>query len=89
MISNSKNTMTNRVAANHAAIRIIKLHCNLHSLVSISTCCRVALKGEEIDHRSLYGKDCVAGNIVLQINKLRYKDGKSDPKGFVINLYQK
>ncbi len=26
--------------------------------------------------------DCVIANIVLQVNKLRYKDGKGDPKGF-------
>ena len=95
MISNVKNTMTDRAAANHAAIRLINehwgkslndLHCNLHPLDSISTCCRVALKSEEKEHTSLYGKDCVAGKIVVQINKLRYKDGKGDPRGFVIFL---
>ena len=95
MIDTIKNTMTDRVAANHAAIRLVnehwgkslnELHCNLHPLDSISTCCRAALKSEEKDHRSLYGKDCAAGNLVLQINKLRYKDGKGDPKGFVVFL---
>ena len=34
----------------------------------------------------LFGNDCFAGNIVLQINKLRYKDGKGDPTGFVTFL---
>ena len=28
----------------------------------------------------------MAANIVLQINKVRYKDGKGDPKGFVVFL---
>eukprot|EP00112_Aurelia_sp_Birch-Aquarium-sp1_P020961 Seg5518.2 transcript_id=Seg5518.2/GoldUCD/mRNA.D3Y31 product="hypothetical protein" protein_id=Seg5518.2/GoldUCD/D3Y31 len=98
MIDTIKNTMTDRVAANHAAIRLVnehwgkslnELYCNLHPLDSISTCCRAALKKEEKDHKSLYGKDCVAGNIVLQVNKLRYKDGKGDPKGFVVFLESK
>lgn len=28
----------------------------------------------------------MAGNIVLQMNKMRYKDGKGDPKGFIVFL---
>ena len=95
MIRNIKNTMTNRVAANHAAIRLIneqwgeslnELQCNLHPLGSMSTCCRVALQSEEKNHTSLYGRNCVVGKIVIQINKLMYKDGKGDPKRFVIFL---
>ena len=30
----------------------------------------------------LFGKDCIIANLVEQINKLRYKDGKGSPKGF-------
>ena len=28
----------------------------------------------------------MAGNIVVELNKLRYMDGKGDPKGFVLFL---
>ena len=26
--------------------------------------------------------DCIAGNLILWLNKLQYKDGKGDPRGF-------
>eukprot|EP00112_Aurelia_sp_Birch-Aquarium-sp1_P010535 Seg2246.2 transcript_id=Seg2246.2/GoldUCD/mRNA.D3Y31 product="hypothetical protein" protein_id=Seg2246.2/GoldUCD/D3Y31 len=95
MISNINNTMTDRVAANHAAVRVIndywgkslnELNCHLHPLDSVSSCCRSALKKEDGTQGTLFGKDCIAGNIVLQVNKLRYKDGKGDPQGFVTFL---
>ncbi len=81
------------MAANHAAVRIIndywgkslnELNCHLHPLDSVSSCCRSALKKEEGTQGALFGKDCIAGNIVLQVNKLRYKDGKGDPQGFFL-----
>lgn len=72
-----------------------ELNCHLHPLDTISTACRSALKATEKDllnglkqedvnvgKGALFGKDCLAGNIVLQVNKFRYKDGKGDPKGF-------
>ncbi len=31
-------------------------------------------------------KDCQAANIILQMNELRYKNGKGDPRGFVASL---
>ena len=37
----------------------------------------------------LYGRDCVAANLVPQICKLRYKDGKGDPKAFTAALKNK
>ena len=37
----------------------------------------------------VYGRDCVAANLVLQIGKLRYKDGKGDPKAFTAALKNK
>ena len=84
--------MTDQAAANHAAVRILtdswekpltKMNCHLHPLDSVSTCCRTTLKTLETESATLYGSDCMAGNLVLAINKRRYKDGKGDPQGFV------
>ena len=53
VIYNINNTVTDRVAANHAAVRIInhywgkflnELNCHLHPLDSVSSCCRSALR---------------------------------------------
>ena len=90
--------MTDRCAANHAAIRLLneewdkslnELNCHLHPLDSFSTSVRSSLAKLESSQKissQLYGSDCVAGKIVLQMNKLRYKDGKGDPRGFKIFL---
>ena len=32
------------------------------------------------------GSDCLAGDIVVQVNKLRHKAGKGDPRGFQVFL---
>ena len=34
----------------------------------------------------MFGNDSMAANLIYQMNKVRYKDGKGDPKGFVIFL---
>ena len=98
LINNISNTMTDRCAANHAAIRLLneewdkslnELNCHLHPLDSFSTSVRSSLAKLESSQKissQLYGSDCVAGKIVLQMNKLRYKDGKGDPRGFKIFL---
>ena len=95
IIKNISNTMTDRVVVNHAAIRKVnenwdktlnELHCHLHPLDTIASSCRSTLKALETCSGCLFGNDCFAGNIVLQTNKFRYKDGKGDPKGFVTFL---
>ena len=95
IINNISNTLTDRVAVNHAAIQKInetwdkslnELNCHLHPLDTIASSCRAALKALETEKGQLYGKDCMAGNLVLQMNKMRYKDGKGDPKGFTTFL---
>ena len=95
IISNIANTMTDRVVVNHAAItRVCKvwgknlneLNCHLHPLDTIATATKASLTPCEPEKGQLFGKDCIAGNLVLQINKFRYKDGKGDPKGFVTFL---
>ena len=92
IIYNISNTMTDRCAANHAAIQLVnakwdetlnELNCHLRPLDSIATKTRAALKQCEQDVvKKLWGSDCLAGNIVLQMNKMRYKDSKWDPRGF-------
>lgn len=98
MIDNIANTMTDRVAVNHASIAKVneswgktlnELNCHLHPLDTIASTCRSSLKSLETSKGKLYGNDCLAGNIVLQMNKFRYKDGKGDPKGFTTFLDDK
>ena len=55
-------------------------------LDSIATQVRSTLKVLEEARGKVFGKDCLAGNIVLQMNKFRYKNGKGDPRGFVAFL---
>ena len=99
MISNIVNTLTDRCAANHAAIGLVnqswnkslnELNCHLHPLDSVATKARSALKKcEEVIpnlSKAVFGKDCIAANIVLAMNKMRYKDGKGDPRGFITFL---
>ena len=91
IINHISNTMTDRVAVNHCTIQKLEetwskslneLNCHLHPLDTIASACRSALKSLETGKGQLFGKDCFAGNLVLQINKFRYKDGKGDPQGF-------
>lgn len=69
---------------------INELNCHLHPLESIASAVRSALKTHEEARGKVYEKDCVAaGNIVLQMNKMRSKCGKGDPRGFVSSLDSK
>ena len=95
IIANISNSMSDRAAVNHATIRrlnsvwgksINELNCHLHPLDTIATACRSAMKGVETKKGMLLGTDCMAGNIILQINQMRYKDGKGDPRGFTTFL---
>ena len=59
-----------------------ELNCHLHLLDTIASSVRSALKQLEMAKGMLYGTDSAAGNLVIQLNKLRFRDGKSDPRGF-------
>ena len=59
-----------------------QLNCHLHPLDTIASTCRSTMKSLETSQGEVYGNDCVIANIVFQVNKLCYKDGKGDPKGF-------
>ncbi|XP_065668753.1 uncharacterized protein LOC136088603 [Hydra vulgaris] len=95
VIGNITNTMSDRVATNHATVTKLnlfwqkslnELNCHLHLLDTMTSSCKSSLKALETSKRKLFGRDCIAANIVLQLNKLCYKDGIGDPKGFVAFL---
>ena len=98
IIANISNTLTDRVATHHAAIQLLdtswnkslnELNCHLHPLDSIAKETRAAaLKTcEQNIVGNVWGRDCIAGSIVLAMNKLRFKNGKGDPRGFATFLY--
>ncbi|XP_065656483.1 uncharacterized protein LOC136081955 [Hydra vulgaris] len=96
IIGNITNKMSDRVATNHATVKLKlvwqkslnELNCHLLPLDTMTNSCKSSLKALETSKGTLFGRDCIASNIVLQLNKLRYKDGKGDPKGFVAFLDQ-
>ena len=100
IIQNISNTLTDRSAANHATVQLLneswekelnEWNCHLHPLDSISQEVRTALKNFEKEHNltsQIWGHDCMAGDIILQMNKMRFKDGKGDPRGFKAFLDQ-
>ena len=78
MIGNITNTLTDQCAVNHAAIRVVNrewgkslnvLNCHLHPLDSIATAAHNSLKQQEESRGKVFGKDCLAANIVVQMNK--------------------
>ena len=88
-------SLTDRAAANHAAIRIInekfgttlvEVNCHLHPLDSIASKCKSTLKSLETSKSRLFGAGCRAEKVILAMNKMRFKDGKGDPHGFRVFL---
>ena len=98
MVSNISTTLTDRCPANHATVLLLnetwnkslhELNCHLHPLDSIATKTRQALKECEREKglpKKLKGVDSLAADIVVQLDKMRFRDGKGDPKGFKIFL---
>ena len=91
MINNISNTMSDRAAVNSATVQKLceawdkslnKLNCHLHPLETITTSCKKAVKFLEKERGTLLGNECIAANIVVAVNKLRFRDGKGDPRGF-------
>jgi hypothetical protein len=89
--------MTDRAAINHATIvclentwgiHLNELNCHLHPLDTIASSSRSALKEAEprVLIKKLFGTECMAVQLVLSINKFRFKDGRGDPKGFTTAL---
>ena len=92
-ISKIANTMTDRAAVNHSTIQRLELNwrknlnelnCHLHPLDTIASSVRTSLKASEPTpiEKKLFGTESMAHQLILAFNKLRYKDGRGDPKGF-------
>ena len=95
LVSNISNCLTDRAIVNHAAVSKInatwdktlnELKCHLHPLESVATGCKNALKKTQMSKSHLFGNDCHAAQIILNVDKLRFKDGKGDPQGFKLFL---
>ena len=78
IIFNTSNTTTDRAAVNHAASTRVcdvwgknlnELNCHLHPLDTVATATKVSLAQCGPETGQLFGNDCIAGNLVLQINK--------------------
>ena len=88
-------SLTDRAAANHAAIRIInekfgttlvEVNCHLHPLDTIASKTKSTLQLLETSKSKLFGSGCRAEKVILAMNKMRFKDGKGDPHGFRVFL---
>ncbi|XP_065670114.1 uncharacterized protein LOC136088908 [Hydra vulgaris] len=97
IIGNITNTMSDRVASNLATVTILnffrqkllnELNCHIHPMHTMTSSCKSSLKALETSKGKLFGRDCIAANNVLQLNKLRYEDAKGDLKGFISFLDQ-
>ena len=83
IINNICNTMTGLNLVSAAWNKALnEINCHLHQRDSIASSTRSALKKLEESKEKLYGKDCIAAIVVLQMNKLRFKDSKGDPCSF-------
>ena len=99
IIGNISNTMTDRAIVNHATVNLVnqswdkslnELNFHLHPLDTIASSCLKNLKNTQDGETSrIWGSDCVASKIVWVMNKLRYRDGKGDPKNFETFLTKK
>ena len=85
--------MSDRAVVNHATIQRLELswrkslnelNCHLHPLDTIASKTRSTLKIMEPADvgKKLWGTESLSHQLVLAVNKLRYKDGRGDPKGF-------
>lgn len=97
ILSNISNNMSDRAEVNHATIRQLglswrktlnELNCHIHPLDTIAIKTRSTLKALEPADvgKKLWGTKCLSHQLVLAINKFRYKDGRGDPKGFTTYL---
>ncbi|XP_033122099.1 uncharacterized protein LOC117121105 [Anneissia japonica] len=99
LVDSISNTLTDRATVNHATIMLLEktwkknfqeLNCHLHPLETIAKSCGDALSAvereREIQEKTLFGSGCIGQRIVFNVNKLRYKDGKGDPRQFKTEL---
>ena len=94
VVSKLKSTLSDRVSVNHCVrvqleenlnIDLLEIKCNVHPLDGLASEARKCLKSldKESDFRgSVFGRDSATVNVIYGISKMRYKNGKGDPKGF-------
>jgi len=87
------STMSDRAIVNTKTVRLLEqtlgkdllmLNCNVHPLDGISLAFRKGLREYERDNqvkKALFGKESTVVNLVQNIAKLRFKQGKGDPSG--------
>ena len=75
-----------RLANTYCGKTLNEMNCHLHPLDPFTTSCRSVLKSLEDTTGNVFGKRLLTANWVLGLNKLRYKDGKRDPRGIVTFL---
>ena len=94
IVKKLKSTISDRANVNHCVrvqleeelnIKLIELKCNVHPLDGLAAGVRKSLKSLDIEYDfrgSLYGRDGCVVNVIYSLSKMRYKNGKGDPKGF-------
>ena len=89
--NNISNTIGDRVAVNHSVVEhleqtlgkhLTELNCNVHPLDSLARKTRNVLKTHSDAKGLTFGRDCAAVNVIYGLHKMRYKQGKGDPKSF-------
>ena len=78
------NTKTVRLLEQTLGKDLLMLNCNVHPLDGISLAFRKGLREYERDNqvkKALFGKESAVVNLVQNIAKLRFKQGKGDPSG--------
>lgn len=68
----------------HGEKNLNELNCHLHPLDTIASKTRSTLKAME--PADVGKKLCLSHQLILAINKFRFKDGRGDPKGFTTYL---
>ncbi len=92
------NTLTDRVAVNHCVVKELEkdfgkslneLNCNVHPIDGLANKARNTLKereGRKDIGSKLFGTDCIGTKIVLNVSKLKHKQGVGDPSSFATFL---
>ena len=93
-VTKVKSTLSDRAVVNHCVrvqleqrlnSELLELNCNVHPLDGLASEARKTLKKVDSKYEiksTLYENDCCAANVTYGLSKMRYKNGKGDPKGF-------
>ena len=93
LTSSVSGVVTDRCVVNHAVVtqleeiwkhHIIEMKCNVHPLDGVAASANKTLKQYEQDKcykGKLFGNNSSAVNVIAAVSKLRFKNGKGDPRG--------